>query len=724
MRSDRLSRAVAASTAPLLLLLITIAFFWKLTLTDQYTCLNSPDMANQVLPWLDFQAREFHKGRIPLWDPHLWAGQSLIAQQQPGTAYPPNWLLFLLPLKDGHIRIGYFHWYWVLIHFFAALFCHWLCRDLKRSRTASVLAGAAFGLGGYIGYTDWPQHLNSAIWAPLVLLFFLRAMRGERPAANAALSGAFLGVCFLGGHFQIPIFLALSMAGLWLLFLRRIGLAALFWTLCFLTSAAQTLPALEYGRSAVRWAGAADALRWNQVVPYTVHAEYSFQPSALLGIVVPGIQTPSSPFTGVAVLTLALLAGLACARRGRETGVFAAIAVAGLALALGSNSFLHGLAYSLVPMVEKARNPSMAILIFHFGVCVLAAYGFDHFRASAASRAARWALIVFSAFIGLLLLAGAILNFKFSPDVRPGIPMLAAFGLIAVLWLWEGGRISRLAAGMALLALMLFEMSNVSTFYLPPREGPPYLARIRDQADIAQFLKKQPGLPRVDFDEEDVPYNFGDWHGIDQFGGYVASMPERTLRVQGDTKMRQLLGVEFRVSRKAPPAGFTQEVFASSSGLKVYRNPDALPRVRVVHRAADAALAGPPPQLEDCGGDVIHSFGRTPNTFTVDVEMKCRGLLLVADPVAPGWQARVNGRPAEMREAYGFIRALVLSAGRHHVSMRYRPASVVWGAALTLAGLALATALGIYPFKSWKASSISRFASADGGQSGSRGTPP
>ncbi len=201
-------------------------------------------------------------------------------------------------------------------------------------------------------------------------------------------------------------------------------------------------------------------------------------------------------------------------------------------------------------------------------------------------------------------------------------------------------------------------------------------------------------------------------------------MPERTLRVQGDAQMRLLLGVEYRVSRKPPPPGFREEVFTSSSGLKVYRNPDALPRVRVAHDTGGMALSGPEPQLENCTGDAIHSFGRTPNSFTVDVEMKCRSVLLVADPAAPGWEARVNGRPAEIREAYGFIRAFVLPAGRHHVSMRYRPAPVRWGAALSVGGLGIALLLGVYPFRSRKASSISRFASAEGGHSGSRGTPP
>ena len=180
--TDRLHAAVW----PVLLLLIFVCYFWKLLLTNQYTWLENPDLANQVLPWYQLQAGEWHRGRFPLWDPYLWGGQPLIGQAQPGAAYPPNWLLFLAPLQNGWIRQSFLHWYFMLIHFQAALFCYWLCRDLKRSRAASLLAGLTFGLGGFVGTSLWPQMLNGAVWAPLVLLFFLRAMRGERPVSSAA----------------------------------------------------------------------------------------------------------------------------------------------------------------------------------------------------------------------------------------------------------------------------------------------------------------------------------------------------------------------------------------------------------------------------------------------------------------------------------------------------------------------------------------------------------
>jgi len=208
--------ALRALRVPALLFVIIVGFYWRLTLTRQYTWLDNPDGVYQVLPWFQFQAAALHQGQLPLWDPYEWGGQPLVGQVQPGAAYPVNWILFSLPLRKGFIRHGFLQWYFVIIHFMAALFCYLLCRDLERSRAASLLAGAAFGLAGWMGTIDWPQMLNSALWTPLIFLFLLRVMRGRRTIASAALAGTFLGVAYLAGHHQIPIFVSLAVAGFWI----------------------------------------------------------------------------------------------------------------------------------------------------------------------------------------------------------------------------------------------------------------------------------------------------------------------------------------------------------------------------------------------------------------------------------------------------------------------------------------------------------------------------
>lgn len=90
-------------------------FYWKITFTSQFDWVWGPDLATQVMPWFAVQARSWHQGTFPLWDPFLWAGQPLPGQAQPGAAYPLNWLLFKLPLDHGQISAVALQWYFVMI---------------------------------------------------------------------------------------------------------------------------------------------------------------------------------------------------------------------------------------------------------------------------------------------------------------------------------------------------------------------------------------------------------------------------------------------------------------------------------------------------------------------------------------------------------------------------------------------------------------------------------
>ena len=89
---------------PVLLFSITVAFSWKLVLTTQYTWLDEGDNINQVAPWLQVQAAQWHTGHFPLWDPHQQAGVPLVGQVQPGTLNPLNWILFSMPLENGFVQ--------------------------------------------------------------------------------------------------------------------------------------------------------------------------------------------------------------------------------------------------------------------------------------------------------------------------------------------------------------------------------------------------------------------------------------------------------------------------------------------------------------------------------------------------------------------------------------------------------------------------------------------
>src|SRR5438105_2057673 len=63
------------------------------------------------------------------------------------------------------------------------------------------------------------------------------------------------------------------------------------------------------------------------------------------------------------------------------------------------------------------------------------------------------------------------------------------------------------------------------------------------------------------------------------------------------------------------------------------------------------------------------------------------GMVVLSDTFYPGWRARVDHKPAPIYEVNGAMRGVVVPAGSHTVTMRYRPVSVYLGAALTVAGI-------------------------------------
>jgi hypothetical protein len=114
-------------------------------------------------------------GQLPLWTPLVLSGYPLLSMSQLAFAYPLTWGYLFLPE----------HWAeqaYVLAPFLLSpMFTYAYARETGRSRTASLLAGLAYGYGGMmcsgISFTGLPS--NSMLWLPLVLVPVDRAARGR-----------------------------------------------------------------------------------------------------------------------------------------------------------------------------------------------------------------------------------------------------------------------------------------------------------------------------------------------------------------------------------------------------------------------------------------------------------------------------------------------------------------------------------------------------------------
>lgn len=277
---------------------------------------------------------------------------------------------------------------------------------------------------------------------------------------------------------------------------------------------------------------------------------------------------------------------------------------------------------------------------------------------------------------------------------------------------------------------------------------------VRDPAPLA-FLKRDAAVPRVltplersgarmpaDLDELDgalwaqsrmAVAPFGVASGVDQIDTYTGVEPQRvTALLRGLLPLGpgQLVALRrFSITHAvvpAPPPRAEDEVVraaATAGGRRVAADPEgafevwAVPhrpwasfaeRVRVVRDESQAP--GAVAELEAAGDPTVVLVGfaprslspgtvlgveRGPESLRLVAEAPRDGVLVVNDAEWPGWEATIDGRPADIHLADGLVRAVSWPAGRHVLEMTYRPVELRMGLAVSGAGLLLVLALAL-----------------------------
>lgn len=202
---------------------------------------------------------------------------------------------------------------------------------------------------------------------------------------------------------------------------------------------------------------------------------------------------------------------------------------------------------------------------------------------------------------------------------------------------------------------------------------------------------------------------------------YVASLAALLRTVEGTPAHTRLLrlgavahvvALHSRGFEDLAPAGSVDGLFPEPT--RVFRVPDPLPRAYAVGvaRVADgesAVRALLDPAFDPAREIVIPSApaARADGTFSgaarivaretdrvaLEAELSGDGYVVLVDAWDPAWQARVDGRPVELLRANVAFRAVAVPAGSHDVEMRYRPATLPWG--LAVSGLAAIAAVGL-----------------------------
>ena len=492
--------------------------------------------------------------------------------------------------------------------------------------------------------------------------------------------------------------------------------------LAVLLGAAQLLPLLELAQFSNRSLSLSEA------------AEFSVSPGQLVvGLLLPTAQSGHELVIYLGLLPL-LLAPFGLTRKNYWTWFYGLIFIFTILFALGTYTPLHPLFYHFAPGFGWVRTPARMFFVGALAMAVLVGFGADQLAQKRRSLAARRWLTRLAVAVGALALTtGLGLAFGFGQTGRATFALALFIPLgLGLIWLRAQRIISErwtmLLLGLALfLDLASFDLSLMR--FVSPEEA------LAPGRSVAAYLAQKPGRFRVYSPSYSLPvqtaaaYDLSLADGVepvhlaiyDQYmaraGGYndarfsvtIPNFGDEPLEialkeVAPDLKLLGLLNVEYLAS--AFPMtwpGLTLE--ARVDQTFIYRNTKALPAAWVVHQTVPAELdwlaqledlpdlaaiaAIEDDQIEDDPkanrpGNETASAARiihySADLIEIETEIDRAGWLVVSELWYPGWQATVNGSPRPVARVNGLLRGLSLpQPGVYHVSLEYRPRSVIWG---------------------------------------------
>jgi len=630
------------------------------------------------------------RGRLPLWEPYAYAGYPLHADVQAQIFYPPAWGAFAFSLWRPYAIHYWLHWLVALQFFIAGVGAYLLLRALGCGRGAALFGATAYELGAF--FAAQPQHvgaLGAAAWMPFAWLGVFRLAEGVT-ARRVALLAAALALSLLAGFTAVTLVAYATTAWIALvLAVRRRDwrpAAAVAAAVAFsaVLAAVQLVPTLELSSAAA----ASQRWRWNDPEGLT--------PRALGGLFLPDwlhVFTPfdkskfkenaSFPFLylyhGQAAAWLLLAAVFV---RG-PARIFASIAaLSGLVLFGGQIPGYLKAFHALPKFIRNAAYVEFAQAALSLAVAMAAAMALQRFTRGRE----RWAVVIaLATAVELVLVAsGRPMNtgeggWKRHDSTRQ---TMRDPGLLARLRAFVQETEPPLRTDVAAWSPRF--TSSAALLRLPSANGDNAFAPLRMLAYRGLYTEVTPWTRQ---------------YPVKDFGSpLIGASGVGFLLHEGPPDDPRLAGLDWpRV-----PTGRDE--------LQLYRNPNVLPRYRLVGRTraaksqADAlellrgidvrreAVVEAPLALgseEPAGSVAVKRYA--PERVELEVDAARAALLVAAESYSTGWRAEVDGAPAPLYPANVAFQGVAVAAGRHRVALSYSSASILlWGTVSLLGWMALA----------------------------------
>jgi len=679
-------------------LLFTYAFFFEYIPPFRWVHLPY-DLIGFHYPLADYAFQRLRQGRLPLWDPTIYAGMSFIGNIQAALFYPPTWIMFLL--NAGRERLSYQSMEDVLLlHVWIGfLLCYLWLRGKRLAELPCIFGAGVFAFSGYL--CTQLQHFGLVagyVWAPLALWGVDQAVerRSWRPLWKVAAASA---LAFLGGYPPTWMMFAVavgvySLAGAWR------GKAALGTTMALMFSlvlcAVQLLPTWE--TTALRdpenryGLGIKD---WDMILSYVLPNFFNF------GLNMPALTNPGKDCFYLGVPALLGLPFLFVRRRFQD--LLPPLAILGATLMVAVNPYdivwnviRHS---SLLPDIVRAWYFLAGVTL---AFSPLTAYALDDFLSRERS-APSWMTPV-SAALMLLWAAYELIAWKrqsFAAGWSSGVYLLVTLAIFFTgMWVFraeQGRRKIWMAA-----ALILFVGVDYKAFGTSKRFDAGYGDAQRFSStsypgmapEVYQQLRAHAEY-RIVVDGETGPEPTSFRHmGLSSPQGFDPLL-KTPFRKMAETYGHFLTDRIFEIDPENYDAlrlfGVRYVISSESSKMepKLKDNPRyrLLGSVPTFNRVYEYLDAQPPYSWE--GGAVTELERRDwePEIRTFRVRAASGGKLALHEQFFPGWTATIDGKSAAVESWAGAFQAVAVPAGEHTVEFRYRSRLLGLGAAISIVAL-------------------------------------
>lgn len=684
-----------ASTAAMLALTALLFVFYAPILAGKVMV--DRDLFRLFIPDAHFLRTSLLSLEWPLWNPHQRLGQPFAATLYSQVYYPLHVILVLLLAPAAALSVQ------IIVHVtLLAVGAYAACRAFGLDRVPSWVAAGAAGFTPLLSQMTSQLNILSAIaWTGFQLVALRQLSLAPSPRTFALATLSFAASITCGSPEMLLLQLALGALLVVLHQPRRNRLlAALTPVAASLMTLVVLLPAAELALRSTRTTAMADATSWSA----------SFLDLGSIAVLSPR-GVPRADFLptttmGVSVVFLAALA-LTNLRRTRAAWPFAIAASALLILSLGRH-FAPSVLLLGLPPLSLFRYPSRYLVGAAFCIAVLAGFGAQSL-AGLHHRRIAWA---FAGVVGvqlLVLVAGAV----------PAQIFWAVIFTLAVAAAAYLRSVTLLAAICAIeLVAARFYLSAPGWLPISRVDHPSAMAPKIDRSEGARVSIDLAGFAadRLVENSRDalIPLRWVE-EGLEAFEGYGAPEPklftQLTEQFTLPRTLYDLASVRTFVRAGPPPFERLTPVPATEGLPRIYLSTSALPRAFVVTAARITTDAEAARLLSQSGWDptavVLVSSGApvenaprcestvlrtvlSPREQHYDTVACADGQLFISDSFFPGWEATVDGAPAPIVRANLLFRAVRVTAGAHHVVMRYAPWTSRVGAIVSLLSVALA----------------------------------